>query len=65
MHTTAVTPLITCMSSLQLSESVRDAKLALIKELKPDVPDEASLAESITAELLKEWPKHLHCYWRL
>jgi Xaa-Pro aminopeptidase len=46
-------------SLLQLSEAVRDAKLALLKELKPDQPEEAAAAEDIIAELLAEAPTHL------
>jgi hypothetical protein len=44
---------------LQLCEAVRDAKLALLKELKPDQPEEAAAAEDIIAQLLTEAPTHL------
>jgi hypothetical protein len=44
---------------MQLSEAVRDAKLALLKELKPDQPEEAAAAEDIIAELLAQAPTHL------
>jgi hypothetical protein len=57
-HCDAVLPLLFC-AALQLSEAVRDAKLALLKELKPDQPDEAAAAEDIIAELLAEAPTHL------
>jgi hypothetical protein len=43
----------------QLSEAVRDAKLALLKDLKQDVEDEQEVAESLVAELLAEAPEHL------
>ncbi|KAF6251901.1 subtilase family-domain-containing protein [Scenedesmus sp. NREL 46B-D3] len=43
----------------RLSEAVRDAKLALLKELKSDQPEEAAAAEDLIAELLAEAPAHL------
>ncbi|WIA34935.1 hypothetical protein OEZ86_013218 [Tetradesmus obliquus] len=43
----------------RLSEALRDAKLALLKELKADQPEEAAAAEDLSTELLAEAPSHL------
>ncbi|WIA14765.1 hypothetical protein OEZ85_003250 [Tetradesmus obliquus] len=43
----------------RLSEALRDAKLALLKELKADQPEEAAAAEDLISELLAEAPSHL------
>lgn len=42
-----------------MSEAVRDAKLALLRELKADQAEEAAAAEALLRELLADWPKHL------
>lgn len=47
------------MLLLQLSEALRDAKLGLLKDLKPDVADDAALAEQLVAELKAEAPTYL------
>ncbi len=54
MHSLLLLPLV-----VQLSEALRDAKLNLLKDLKAEVPEDATLAEQLLSELKAEAPSYL------